>query len=86
VSPSQYGFISTKHLCRIEVHTAEPQSNYHPSATVRLGLELVKPHERARVWREERHRYLPARAVRPVYRLLIPPFKFLAARGSARRP
>ena len=24
VSPGQYGFISTKHLCRIEVHTAEP--------------------------------------------------------------
>jgi DMSO/TMAO reductase YedYZ molybdopterin-dependent catalytic subunit len=24
VSPSQYGFISTKHLCRIELHTTEP--------------------------------------------------------------
>jgi len=24
VSPNQYGFVSTKHLCRIELHTAEP--------------------------------------------------------------
>ncbi len=29
VSPRQYGFISTKHLCRIEVHTAEPEARYH---------------------------------------------------------
>jgi DMSO/TMAO reductase YedYZ molybdopterin-dependent catalytic subunit len=82
VSPSQYGFVSTKHLCRIELHTAEPRSNYHPSALVRLGLELVKPHERARVWREERHRYLPARLLRPLYRLLIRPIRLMSARGS----
>ena len=25
VSPAQYGYISTKHLCRIEVHTSEPK-------------------------------------------------------------
>lgn len=84
VSPSQYGFVSTKHLCRIEVHTAEPTENYgHASRIVQLGLRgPAKPHPRARVWMEERHRYLPAWSVRPVYRLLIPPITFLSARGS----
>lgn len=82
VSPNQYGFISTKHLCRIELHTSEPTTNYHDSEVIQLGLSLVKPHPRARVWQEERHRYLPARTARPIYRLLICPFKFLSARGS----
>ena len=82
VSPSQYGFISTKHLCRIELHTREPRSRYHPSPRIQLGLELVKPHRRARVWHEERHRYLPARVVRPVYRRLIAPIRAMSARGS----
>jgi DMSO/TMAO reductase YedYZ molybdopterin-dependent catalytic subunit len=82
VSPSQYGFVSTKHLCRIELHAGEPASRYHPSPRVQLGLELVKPHRRARVWHEERHRYLPAWAVRPVYRRLIGPIRALSARGS----
>jgi DMSO/TMAO reductase YedYZ molybdopterin-dependent catalytic subunit len=84
VSPSQYGFISTKHLCRIELHTAEPSGRYHPSMLVNLGLELVKPHTRARVWHEERHRYLPAVLLRPVYRRLIAPFKMLSARSRER--
>ena len=82
VSPSQYGFVSTKHLCRIELHTREPGSRYHPSPRIQLGLELVKPHRRARVWHEERHRYLPARVVRPVYRRLIAPIRAMSARGS----
>ena len=86
VSPSQYGFVSVKHLCRIEARTGEPADDYHPNATLQLGLRLVKPHPRARVWREERHRYLPARAVRPLYRLLIPPIRALSARGSRRAP
>lgn len=83
VSPSQYGFVSTKHLCRIEVHTAEPKENYgHASRIVQVGLRgPAKPHPRASVWKEERHRYLPAWSVRPVYRLLIPPITFLSARG-----
>jgi DMSO/TMAO reductase YedYZ molybdopterin-dependent catalytic subunit len=80
VSPSQYGFISTKHLCLIEVHTSEPPTHYHPSPLVQFGLTLVKPHERARVWAEERHRYLPARLLRPLYRQLIPPIKALSSR------
>jgi DMSO/TMAO reductase YedYZ molybdopterin-dependent catalytic subunit len=81
VSPSQYGFVSTKHLHRIEVHTAEPAGRYHPSRLVQTGLQLVKPHRRARVWKEERHRHLPAWAVRPVYRRLVPMFRSLSERG-----
>ena len=71
VSPQQYGFVSTKHLCKIELHTARPPDRYHPDRSTQLALTLLKPHPRARVWREERHRYLPARVVRPVYRRLI---------------
>jgi DMSO/TMAO reductase YedYZ molybdopterin-dependent catalytic subunit len=82
VSPNQYGFISTKHLCRIELHTAEPAANYHPSPIIQMGLQLVKPHRRARVWQEERHRYLPAWSVRPIYRHVIAPIRSLSARGS----
>jgi DMSO/TMAO reductase YedYZ molybdopterin-dependent catalytic subunit len=72
VSPGQYGFVSTKHLCRIEVCDAEPRVRYHPSLTVHLTLQMVKPHSRARVAYEERHRYLPAWLVRPVYHRLVP--------------
>jgi DMSO/TMAO reductase YedYZ molybdopterin-dependent catalytic subunit len=82
VSPSQYGFISTKHLCRIELHTAPPPERYHPSWLTQLGLDLTKPHRRARVWHEERHRYLPARLLRPIYRLLIAPIKRQSERGG----
>jgi DMSO/TMAO reductase YedYZ molybdopterin-dependent catalytic subunit len=82
VSPSKYGFVSTKHLCRIELHTSEPAASYHPDRLIQAGLRLVTPHPRARVWQEERHRYLPARLVRPVYRRLIRPFASLSARGS----
>jgi DMSO/TMAO reductase YedYZ molybdopterin-dependent catalytic subunit len=71
VSPQQYGFVSTKYLCKIELHTARPPDKYHPDRTTQLTLTMLKPHPRARVWREERHRYLPARVVRPVYRRLI---------------
>jgi DMSO/TMAO reductase YedYZ molybdopterin-dependent catalytic subunit len=83
VSPSQYGYISTKHLCRVELHTAQP-SDGDASPIMRATLRLVKRHPRARVWQEERHRYLPAWSVRPVYRLLIPAIKSLSAHGSRR--
>jgi DMSO/TMAO reductase YedYZ molybdopterin-dependent catalytic subunit len=85
VSPNQYGFVSTKHLCRIELHIAEPRANYHPSPVIQMGLQLVKPHRRARVWREERHRYLPAWSVRSMYWHLIPTIRSLSAGGN-RRP
>ncbi|HCA88076.1 MAG TPA: reductase [Streptomyces sp.] len=74
VSPGQYGYVSTKHLCRIEFHTSEPPDpdRWSPLAA----------HRRARVWQEERHRHLPGRVVRPVYRALIGPIRALSARGS----
>jgi DMSO/TMAO reductase YedYZ molybdopterin-dependent catalytic subunit len=71
VSPLQYGFISTKHLCEIVLCTARPREKYRRSRRIQLSLQLLKPHPRARVWREERHRYLPGWAVRPVYHTLI---------------
>jgi DMSO/TMAO reductase YedYZ molybdopterin-dependent catalytic subunit len=71
VSPAQYGFVSTKHLCRIELYAAEPPAVYHHAQRVQLTLRMGRPHARARVWREERHRYLPAWAVRSMYRLVM---------------
>lgn len=82
VSPSQYGYVSTKHLCGIEVHTRRPRERYHPARFLQIGLQLVKPHRRARVWREERHQYLPGRVVRPIYRQLIRPIAAASRRGS----
>ena len=76
VSPRQYGYVSTKHLCRIEVHTAEPKG-IHKSV-----LRLLGPHPRARVWEEERHGSFPAWSVRPFYRALIAPLRHLCARGG----
>ncbi|MFF2396403.1 molybdopterin-dependent oxidoreductase [Nocardia sp. NPDC058114] len=77
VSPGQYGFVNTKHLCRIEFHTAQPvdPDKWSPLAG----------HRRARVWAEERHRYLPGRVVRPIYHALIGPIRRMSARGSAER-
>jgi len=75
VSPNQYGYVSIKHLSRIELHTAEP-TGVHASP----ALRLLKPHPRARVWDEERHRYLPAWSVRHIYRLLSRPIAVLSAR------
>ena len=79
VSPSQYGYISTKHLSRIEVRTSG-FAHAHRS----LADRLLEEHPRARVWEEERHGRLPGRSVRPIYRLLIPPIRFLSARGRRR--
>ena len=79
VSPDQYGFVSTKHLCRIELHPSEPVNVYHSRRRVQLALRTVRPHRRARVWREERHRYVPSWLIRPIYRRLVPlPAKLLA--------
>lgn len=88
VSPSQYGFLSMKHLCRVELHTSNPRSGFG-----RIGRftdvslrSLIKPHPRARVWEEERHYSLPAWAVRHLYfYVLRPPIAFLSERGSERR-
>ena len=72
VSPGQYGFVSAKHLCRIEPLTREPflgARAAHPVAGVFLtGLGFAR-FTRARVWEQERHRYLPAPIVQ---RYLVP--------------
>lgn len=81
VSPSQYGYVSTKHLCGVEVRTAEPR-DAHASP---LGALLFRRHPRARVWEEERHGSLPAWLVRPAYRALKAPLLYLCARGSGQR-
>jgi DMSO/TMAO reductase YedYZ molybdopterin-dependent catalytic subunit len=81
VSPAQYGYISTKHLCRIEVHTDEPAD---PQAS-RLSGRLLRSHPRARVAHEERHGSLPGWLVRPVYRALKAPLLYLCARGTSSR-
>ena len=68
ISPGQYGYLNIKHLCRIDLLTAEP-SRPHRSRVMRL----LGPHPRARVWAEERHRHLPAWSVRRLYRASIAP-------------
>jgi DMSO/TMAO reductase YedYZ molybdopterin-dependent catalytic subunit len=85
VSPSQYGHVSTKYLCRIEVHTSEPKARYHPSRRVQLALQALKPHRRARVWREERHRYIPARIYRHMVSVLRSLLPALPPRSANRR-
>jgi DMSO/TMAO reductase YedYZ molybdopterin-dependent catalytic subunit len=88
LSPSQYGYVSAKHLCRIEVWKQEPPENYgyvHP-----LGWAVMRPpffwrHPRGRVWHEERNRHLPPRLLRVVYAPIRAPIRWLSARGSERR-
>jgi len=73
VSPTQYGYVSIKHLCRVDVRTSKPRDG---------GNLLFRRHPRARVWEEERHGTFPAWAVRPIYRALKAPFLYLCRRGS----
>jgi len=72
-SPDQYGYMSTKHLCRIEVRTSAPRrlGAAHPIASLGLRGPFILRHPRARVWHEERHPFLPARVLRPLYRPII---------------
>ena len=59
--------ISTGDLCRIELLTAEPADCVGSASTqARVGLRLFgyKRFVRARVWEQERHRFLPPRLVR----------------------
>ena len=76
---------STKHLCRIELLTAEPATCIGTASTeAHIGLRLLgyKRFVRARVWQQERHRFLPPRLVKEISRLLIPGIRRLSARGS----
>ena len=85
VSPRQYGFVNTKHLSRVELLTEEPELDYGTAPRgVGLGLRLLgyTSFSRARVWAEERGTFLPTVVSRPVFRLLIPPIRWISARGS----
>lgn len=81
VSPKQYGYKSTKHLCCIELHTRE-QTDGHERAVPNFLLTLLGPHPRARVSQEERHRYLPAWVLRGVYWQLYRLLAWAARRES----
>jgi DMSO/TMAO reductase YedYZ molybdopterin-dependent catalytic subunit len=79
LSPSQYGYKSVKHLIAIEVHAREPRER-DARLLSHVALSLVRAHPRARVAMEERHRYLPAWAVRWPYRNVVRPVIGLLAR------
>jgi DMSO/TMAO reductase YedYZ molybdopterin-dependent catalytic subunit len=83
VSPNQYGYKNTKHLCRIEVHSSTPTERYARLRT-RLLWRVFGRHPRARVWEEERHPSVPSWTLRWIYRALIFPIRYLSARGSTR--
>jgi DMSO/TMAO reductase YedYZ molybdopterin-dependent catalytic subunit len=74
LSPAQYGYISTKHLARIDIRTSAPP------APRSLLTRLIKSHPRARVAEEERHGSLPGWLVRPFYRALTGVLLRLCAR------
>jgi DMSO/TMAO reductase YedYZ molybdopterin-dependent catalytic subunit len=74
ISPRQYGYMSAKHLCAIEIHASAPPARRDPV--------LFRRHPRARVWQEERNGVLPAVIVRPVYRSLIRLFMRRSAQGN----
>ena len=87
VSPGQYGYVSAKHLSRIEVHVEEPRENY---GRVHWLGHLMRPplfwrHPRARVWHEERNPHLPNRLLMPFYSSIRPPIRWLSALGSRPR-
>ena len=87
VSPGQYGYVSIKHLCQVQVLEKLPAMK-NPAA-IRIGpltvrTPLIRTHPRARVWQEERHPDLPSWLLRPFYRAFIGPIRTLSARGSRR--
>jgi DMSO/TMAO reductase YedYZ molybdopterin-dependent catalytic subunit len=88
VSPSQYGYVSAKHLAGIEVWSEEPAENFghvHPLGKVMMRRPLFDRHPRGRVWHEERNRRVPGWMLRGVYATLRPPIRWLSARGSEKR-
>ena len=81
LSPKQYAYKSTKHLCAIELHVAEPKDRY-PQRWRRAVDGALAPHPRAQVREEERHRHLPAWSVRAPYRAMIRPAVMYWNRGE----
>lgn len=93
VSPSQYGYMSVKHVCEIRLLTSQPPlqrlGTATPLARLSTHVPLILRHSRARVWHEERHPFVPARILRPIYRLFIKPGIALSAwplRDAVARP
>lgn len=78
VSPAQYGYVNIKHLCLVEVCSGLPAHRLGGGVLDRL----IEAHPRARVWHEERHRRVSGRLVRPLYRALIRPIRYLCAKGA----
>jgi DMSO/TMAO reductase YedYZ molybdopterin-dependent catalytic subunit len=75
VAPAHYGFVNVKHLCRIELLTAEPANSHGAASSLAgVGLRLLgyRRFTRARVWEEERNAVLPARVIRLVGRVVGP--------------
>ncbi|TCP48511.1 DMSO/TMAO reductase YedYZ molybdopterin-dependent catalytic subunit [Tamaricihabitans halophyticus] len=81
VCPTQYGYVNIKHLCLIEVCSTLPVHRLGSGIVDRL----IEGHPRGRVWHEERHARIDGRMVRPFYRALIGPIRWLSARGSTSR-
>jgi DMSO/TMAO reductase YedYZ molybdopterin-dependent catalytic subunit len=84
VSPDQYGYMSVKHLCLIELHERAPARRYHRHPRAQATLSLLAPHPRARVWQEERHRLPPGWLVRSVYRRAVTIVRRFSARRGVR--
>jgi len=80
LSPAQYGHMSIKHLCTVEVWQELPA---HYLGTGVLD-RLMEGHQRARVWHEERHGRVSGRLIRPLYRLLVRPIRYLCSKGARR--
>ncbi len=87
VSPRQYGFVSNKHVRRVEAHEGDPDWRFGTGSV--YGRAMLPPlfsrHPRARVWAEERNNQVPNWLIRPVYRLITPPIAWLSGRGSRSR-
>lgn len=80
VSSSQYGYMSIKHLCRIEVRTSAPAKR----DKMPLLDRLLEAHPRARVWEEERHGSAPSWLIRPLYRAVKGIMLYTVARKASR--
>ena len=87
VSPGQYGYVSAKHLSRIEVHTEEPKENYgrvHWLGRIVMRPPLFWRHPRGRVWQQERNPRVPNWLLMPFYATIRPPIRWLSALGDQR--
>jgi DMSO/TMAO reductase YedYZ molybdopterin-dependent catalytic subunit len=81
VSPAQYGYVSTKHLCRVEVHPTEPNDAHaRPLSACCSDGTRGRGSGQRNVTATS-----PPGLVRPVYRALKASLLYLCARGSGQR-